>query len=239
MEPKDPIEHLYVRRADRFAHRAAALRARSNRISHARLAVFGLALLCLVGAFWGTTVREVLFAATVLFTAGFVFLIVRYRAVLAAAECARALVIINEHAVARVRRDWPRLPCRSWWASRAIPRLPATWICSVCASLVQLLNGGGATPLGRRMLRGWLLARATPTTVRDRQQAVTELARQLSRRQRFQQRSCPLANDVIPIQRFLAWAVDQPWLARSRWLHGWRAWRPGLVATGVRMPPDC
>jgi MutS domain V len=222
MEPTDPIERIYARRAARFDRRAKELLGRSQWISYARLGVFLLAAACILAAVVGATLNTLFFALGVCLAGGFVFLVVRHRAVSAAEERYRRLATINEHALARVRRDWAKLPAPSIVAEPNDPAIAHDLDLFGRASLVQLLGGGGATAQGRRMLRAWLLEPATPEAIAARQRAVAEMAGQLNRRQRFIELGGRLGNDAGPTERFLAWADDRGWLAQRAWLR-WTA----------------
>jgi hypothetical protein len=229
MNPTDPTERIYARRAARFARRAGALRGRSYWISYARLAIFLVAAGCLAMGVFGSTWRETLFAIGATCVAGFVYLIIRHGAVVAAEQRYQSLSTINEHALARVRRDWARLPTPPVVAEPSDPPLARDLDLFGRSSLVQLLGGGGATALGRRTLRGWLLEPAAVEAVVARQGAVAELAGQLNRRQRFIELGRRLGDDVRPTERFLAWAEDRPWLAARPWLR----WTARLAPLGL------
>jgi hypothetical protein len=218
MEPTDPIARIYAHRSASFGRRLLRLRRRSNWFSYARGGVALLATTCLVTAIFGSTLREVFFALSAGLAVGFVFLVVRHEAVWAAAEQCRALGIINDHALFRVLRDWDRLPMPGIVAEPNDPPLARDLDLFGRSSLVQLLAGGGATALGRRLLRGWLLDPAEPEAIAARQQAVAELAGELSRRQRFVELGQHLGDDAGASERFLAWAEDEPWLATRTWL---------------------
>ncbi len=218
----ETIERLYTRRAARFARRALLLRQRSNQLSHIRLAVFLIALACLAMALYGVPAPTFLFAAAAIFGAAFVFLIVKHRAVRAADDRYRSLVTINEQTLARVRREWNALPPANDAIEPADPPFARDLDLFGRSSLMQLLGGGGATTLGRRTLRGWLIEPAASAEIVSRQAAVAELAVQLSRRQRFVELGRRLGQETLSIDRFFAWAEAKPWLAQRPWL-AWTA----------------
>ncbi len=152
MQSSDPMERIYARRAAAFERRARRLRQRSDRISHARLGMFLLAVVCIAAIALGSDVPQALLLIAACLAIGFVILIVCYRKVLRAAERYRSLGIINEHALARVRRQWARLPAPTVSAEPDDPPLARDLDLFGRASLVQLLGGGGAMALGRRTL---------------------------------------------------------------------------------------
>jgi len=227
------IERLYVRRSATFARRAARLRVRGNRLSHARLSMFLLAAVCLAAGVYEVLAREVLFVAGAFFAAAFVFLIARHRAVRAAEDRYRSLVTINEQALARVRRDWRALPTPVVTAEPTDPPFARDLDLFGRSSVLQLLGGGGATVLGRRTLRRWLVDPAAPAEIAARQASVAELARQLGRRQRFVELGRRLGQETLSIERFLAWAEDRPWLAQRPWLRWMARVAPVAMALSV------
>lgn len=222
VEATDPIERIYERRAATFDRGAVRLAAFGNRLSHARLAVFLLAAAGLAAGTFGSVFRGPFLVGGACLIAGFAFLVARHRAVLASADRLRSLGVINQHALARVRRQWDRLPPSAIAAEAGDPAFARDLDLFGRSSLAQLLNGGGATALGRRMLRGWLLEPATPETIAARQRAVAELAGQLNRRQRFAELGQRIGSDPRPTEKFLSWAEDRPWLAQRPWLR-WTA----------------
>src|SRR5690606_17376859 len=84
------------------------------------------------------------------------------------------------------------------------------------ASLYQLL-GAPATPPGRTVLEGWLLAPSEPERVAERQQAVRELARHVELREALTLDGRRLvSSSERDIREFLGWAESEPWLTRRR-----------------------
>ena len=85
--------------------------------------------------------------------------------------------LVNERAVARVRRDWARLPPGDAPAGIAIDGHPFAADLDVFgrASLFQWV-GPAATAVGAQRLAGWLLVPAPRDEVEARQEAVGALA---------------------------------------------------------------
>lgn len=83
-------------------------------------------------------------------------------------------------------------------------------------SLFQLIDET-ATKSGEARLASWLAAPASPTVVRERQEAVRELAPLLEFRQALLVESRLVARDKVDPARFVAWAEGGPYLREIRW----------------------
>lgn len=121
------------------------------------------------------------------------------------------LARINQEALARLERDWPRLPPPGS-PPVAVDRPVARDLDLFGpASLFHLL-GTARTPPGRATLGRWLLEPAPPEEIRRRQQAVAELAERLALRQELELRGRRLEQAHPDPEPFLAWAEGKPWL---------------------------
>jgi hypothetical protein len=125
---------------------------------------------------------------------------------------------INEEGLARLGRLWaaipePRLP------SADLEGLPLSRDLALFgrASLFHLL-GTAHSPPGKETLASWLLEPAGPDEIGKRQGAVEELASQVNRRQELELSLLGMEKKSPPIERFLAWAEGEPWLAKRPWL---------------------
>jgi len=189
----------------------------SRRLSYARLAVFLAAAACVLSAFPGPVSYASLRIAAGL--AGFIafFVLVYCHSRIESRErwCA-TLAQVNAEAAARVNREWGVL------APGAVtgpgPGHPYADDLDVFghASLFQLLGWVG-TDSGRATLAGWLTTGAAPQTIRDRQQAVAELAPLEREREEF----AALGRIVEPARHALdglyEWAEAGPWFTRRPW----------------------
>jgi len=80
------------------------------------------------------------------------------------------------------------------------------------ASVLKLLGTVRTVP-GLKTLWDWLLMAAPPTAVRRRQEAVAELAGRLEFREQLEARGRLIGTvRSTVVSRFVAWAVDRPWL---------------------------
>ena len=153
-----------------------AERKRSLLISRARLVVFLAALATLIGAlvrrsgYPGYSFDAVLFVL-------FGVLVAWHARVEARAAWHDALRIVTLRGIARLRRDWDRLPSADPPPSVDLAHHPYALDLDLFgrASLFQWL-GPAATARGNFQLASWLLKAADPEVVRARQVAVTELS---------------------------------------------------------------
>lgn len=163
----------YLARATRFAAERDAADRVANRLSHARLAAFAVAL---ASGIWAEESAAAI-AFVLLLVSGVAFLVAvilhgKYRERAARLD---AFVALNEAGPDRLDRLWHRIP--------ELPPPPGAsghpyaddldiW---GMASLVQLLGPTG-TPAGRAHVADWLLAPGPVEEVPRRQRAVAELA---------------------------------------------------------------
>jgi len=233
-----------VNGADRYreaASRHAAERGRhaqrSRRLSYARLAVFLAAAASVLSAFPG----PVSFASLRIGAgmAGFVvfFILVYWHSHVEALERWFAtLAQVNIDAAARVNREWGRLtPAAIAGPGPGHPYADDLDIFGH-ASVFQLLGWVG-TEAGRTTLADWLTRGASPATVRDRQQAVAELAPLERVREEF----AALGRIVEPaphaLEGLYAWAEAGPWFTKTWWaawvVRGLSALMLGLLAAHI------
>ena len=214
----------YQQRHDEWAGRARALTGRWNALGNGRLVAFALGVVLLV---WGIAALAPLlvYLAIAAFVA-FVVLVWQHRALRAVRERSLALAAINAEGVARVSRDWAKLPRRDDRLPDADHPYDADLDITGPSSLLHLIDTTTSAG-GQARLRGWLLAPASVTTIRERQAAVAELAPRLDDRQELA-RHGRLARPAPPPDRFLRWAEDEPWLTD----HPWLPWIARVLAVG-------
>ena len=192
----------------------AALRDRW--LTHLRVVAFLLAAF-LSGLAWFGGQGQVLYWSAGLAVAGFLMLAVYHEHVQRQRQRHGLLRQINEHAVARLHRDWtalPELPVEVPPQQRAV------------ADDLDLFGHGSLfhwlcaaqTPTGIRVLRDWLLEPAAPEEIPRRQQALVELAPRLELRQTLTLEGRLLADRGQATERFLSWAEGRPWLTARPWL---------------------
>lgn len=212
-------EAMYAARAEAFGGEAQAWTVRFNRVANLRLVAFVAGAGLLV---WGVVQAAVpLLIAGVAVEAVFLWL-VRYHQVLGERrDRAAALRGINEVAIHRLRRDWSAVPLRHSVRADAAHGYAADLDLFGHASLLHLLDTAG-TSMGRSTLVRWLLEAASPTTVRERQESVRELAPRLDLRQELQ----ASGGSTLDPEPFLAWAESEPQLRHQ-----------GLLVWGARLSP--
>ncbi len=223
---------FYRERLARFEEARVAHERLSIRLGWLRvgffLAGFGLYVAAdVVGGAVGRGLGAGVVVALVLF----LLLVVRHRRVRDRERRLAALVRVNEEAVARLKRDWGALPPAV--PGDTDPDHPYAWDLDVCgeASLFRLLSTVTLPP-GVDTLRRWLFFPAAPGEVRERQEAVAELASLLDFRQALEARG-RLEDSPSPasVRAFLDWAEGEPWLPKRPWLRV-AAWSLPLL-TGV------
>jgi len=213
----DPRE-VYQARRERFAAEQTGCERRSVRQANISIALFVCALAAIVAAV--ALGNVLLIAGALALGIGFVASLALHYRIDVGARRARELRTLADEGLARIGRDWAALPLHP--ASVEVPQshpYAADLDLRGHASLEHLLNTP-ATPAGQTALLEWLLAAAEPHTVVQRQEAVRELAAQLDRRENFALRGRLLDAKQTQAgwEAFVAWAEDEPWLARRMWL---------------------
>jgi hypothetical protein len=206
-----PAEERYRRRHDDAMAERAALSARAGRVSNFRLLSFLVGIGALV---WAEVRPDTALLAYGLFLAAlaaFFALIVIHSRLTARERHAAEMAAVNDEALARLARDWDRLPAVRERGPAGHPYADDLDIFGP-ASIARLLDTTG-TGVGRRRLHRWLLAPAEPETARRRQEAVRELGSLLDFRQRLQVAG-RLSGDAErrALEEFLDWAESGPWL---------------------------
>jgi hypothetical protein len=220
---------LYQARRARYAAEVQAQRRRSLIFSWARGIAFAafaaVAFLMLLrsGQSWG--MLPPVLAATL---AIFVILAVLHSRVLAREKSAAELIAINEEALARLERDWQRLPLPAPALNDgAAPPVARDLGLLGRASVYHLLSTAHS-PSGKQALATALLAPAT--NHRERQAAVAELAGRLDLRQHLELATRRFERAPSDCAGFLDWAEGEPWYDRHRLIE-WLA--RGLTLTTV------
>ena len=138
----------------------------------------------------------------------------------------RALAEVLEEGAWRVERRWDRLPLTAAPAVDADHPYGGDLSITGRASLLQLL-GPLAASTGAATATGWLLRRAEPPVIRERQEAVRALVERPAFRDELTARArLAGAAPRSAVQRFLAWCDEAPWLLR----------RPALLAAAYLVP---
>ncbi|HEX9036749.1 MAG TPA: hypothetical protein VF808_07130 [Ktedonobacterales bacterium] len=117
----------------------------------------------------------------------------------------------------RLRRDWGALTLRT--APQVdVPAINALDLDLLGHGSLQHLLNSVTTPSGQERMVRWLLTPASATEIKERQEAVRELAPMLETRDELTLFGALSNQDPAARARFLAWAEDASWLASRRWL---------------------
>lgn len=206
------VGRIYRERSERFGQAREGCARRSRRAAHARMAAFlGIAVPLVVVPFGRDTPTALLGIAS-LFLIVFVALVVYDNGLKRRLNRYDELVKINDEGRSRLARDWEALPIPDDSYSEPDHPFAADLDLFGHASLVSLL-GTVATPLGRDVLRRWLLEPADRGTIIERQEAVAELAPFIDTREEVTAtgRTMPGAG-ADALEGFLTWAEGDPWL---------------------------
>lgn len=208
----------YASRRDAARRELDGLEARIRRVSNARILSFVLILAALV---WAET-REPGARAIPLLAAGaasvaFVALVGSHRGLKRRERRAAALWRAHDRSEKRVLRRWDELPPTPPGPTGDHPYAGDLDLFGR-ASLYQLVDPAG-TPIGRAIMREWLLEPAAPAEIAARQEAVAELTSLTGFRDELAVRQEPLsgARDA-DVETMLRWAEDEPWLQQRPWL---------------------
>ena len=216
-------EQLYRERERRFNASAAREDRRSLALSRVRLATFAAGAIALVAALGSTGgTRSALLVVAAVAAIGFALLVSSHNRVDDRLQRLSTLAAINRRQAARVRREWGAAP------PVEVPTPPDSHPYALDLDIVgpraSVLNlcGAVATPAGRRTLQAWLLSSATAAEIRERQQAVAELATLLDFRQELETRATLAgqgrATHDEDLAHFLDWSEGRTWLLRRPWL---------------------
>ena len=216
-QPEYEPRRIYTERAAKFGAERAALDSQWNRIGNIRLFAFLLAVVAIIWGLWANMVP--VWIAGIALLLGFFALIAYHNRIGTARRRAGELYDINNEAILRLDKRWDDLPLRHKATVR--PDDPYAHDLNIFghASLFQLVDTAG-TFIGERTLAQWLSTAAPPDTVRERQQAVAELAPMIDLRDELYLRGRLMSkNDDKPDPApFLRWTTAAPWLVTRRWL---------------------
>ncbi|HYL05464.1 MAG TPA: hypothetical protein VE075_05460 [Thermoanaerobaculia bacterium] len=231
----------YAERRERCLADERRLAAVSLRISIGRGVTFAAFLACLLLVLLLAGPRQAMPRRLPLLGAGaalaaFVTLAALHDRCLRRLRRAEELRRIVDEGLARLDRDWDRLPLPSEPPrDRGLP-LARDLDLYGRASLFQLL-GTAHSPAAKALLRDWLEGAAAPPEVRARQAAVTELAELLDFRQLLEASVRGMERHPPDCEPFLRWAEDEPWLlARPALLWAARA-AAGLTLLAAAATP--
>ncbi len=204
---------LYRRRRDGAVAVADSFSARAGRISNLRLVAFLVGIAALVWAELQPELGPLAFTLFALALLAFLVLIGVHSRTTARAREAGELAAVNDEALARITREWDRLPPAPDRGPELHPYAHDLDIFGH-GSLARLLSTAG-TGVGQRRLHNWLMEPAPTATARRRQEAVRELVPLLDFRQQLQVAGRLAGRpERKALDRFLEWAEASPWLLR-------------------------
>ena len=215
----------YAGRRDRAAADRDALSRRAGRVSNLRLLAFLAGIGALVWAELQPEQAPLALGLLALAVLAFLGLVVHHSRLTQRRRRAAELAAVNEEALARLQRDWDRMPEVREQPPRGHAYAHDLDILGH-GSLARLLSTTG-TGVGRERLQAWLLEAAPLDAARRRQGAVRELGSMLDFRQDLQVAGRLAGEpDRRALDAFHEWAEDEPWLLR----------RP-LLLWGARLLP--
>ena len=135
------------------------------------------------------------------------------------AELKRAslLVKIYRESIARCRRDWDEIDVPKIELERNQIALSTDLDLFTDSSIFKLL-GITRTPLGTSTLKEWILDGAMADEVKQRQEAVKELAQHIDWREDFQLTCEQLGAGQSGPSRFLDWTQSESWFTGRGWI---------------------
>lgn len=238
LPPSAGPQSVYAERARRFGAEVERLTARSNLLANLRGSSFGVAAIAAIWAFVGDspTVPGVIAAIALL---AFAALVVAHGRVLDRRDSAVRWVSVNRDAEARETDAWRELPNDGERFKNPLHPYAGDLDLFGKGSLFQRLCVA-QTLFGQQRLAAFLMNRASPADILERQQAVRELAPLLEQRQELE----ALALAVAEPQPTTPGARPRP----RRWLDpepllAWAEGKPGflqnraLVAVAFLGPP--
>ena len=210
------IEVEYRAGLDTATNAQRQITASDRWLTHARTLLFLVAALLFSVGYVGGHLR-VWYVAGGLVLAAFYALVTYHEHLLRLLERYRLLRQIHRQAIARIHRDWANLPEQPIDVPRQHQALARDLDLFGHASLYHLLCVAN-TPVGRRVLRDWLLETATPEEIRSRQRSVSDLAPLWQLRRELDLEGRLLADRGKGVEQFIEWASGQPWLLQRPWL---------------------
>ncbi|MDR0359531.1 MAG: DNA mismatch repair protein MutS [bacterium] len=209
-------------------------------MANLRLLTFGLAAACAAaGALWRQPLLGVPALAAL---AAFAWLVWRHAGLRRTRDRSALQRQVAEEALHRARREWDGIPLREGSAADRAHPYATDLDLTGRASLLHLLDTT-TSPMGAATLAEWLLAPIPVdgqardgrlAEVRERQDAVRELAERLDLREELQLRGRQRSLEDAGAEPFLAWCEAEPeergW-TRAAW--AWAAWLSPLLLWGL------
>ena len=210
----DSIAAHYLQRLELCSADEQQLARKDRRLTHLRTLVF----LVVVAIFALGKVMQIIqlwYLPGVFAALGFVALVTYHDLVDRRLQRTRHLRLINEQGLARLARAWDRLPATATKAPDEHVSTATDLDLFGRASVYQLVCCAN-TPIGRDILRNWLVEPAGCDEIKARQEAVAELTNREALREELILEGRLLAGDAT--ERFVEWASGPAWLHERPWL---------------------
>lgn len=230
----DSLIDGYAQQAATARQTAAQLRGTSRWFAALRGITFLLLALALAAAWVVDGAAAVSYGASTLIGAIFFAVVVRHDAIDATIVLQQHRADYYEQLVARLSRDWKRLPHARETAPDRGRQESADLDLFGRASVFQLICQAH-TPLGRRLCKLWLVERAAPEEIRQRQAAVRALTDQQDLREGMSVEGRMLAGSISDPDQFLKWLRATPWLEQRQWLLWLARLSTGIVLLAVAL----
>lgn len=197
-------------------------------LSRCRGLTFFFTVLLMVFGRFGDFASSACYLLAAISFAAFLALIIYHESIIVRDKVIRQRRRINREQFYRLQRDWTRI-------SEQPIEVPATHASLANdldlfghASLYQLLCNA-YTPMGRRMLRDWLLEPAASDEVVSRQEAVQALAELVEFREELSMHARLIADSGAGPDAFIDWVEGATWLEGRPWIR----WGTRLLAFAV------
>lgn len=210
------VEAEYEKRVGEYRAKEAVVRRLDQRLAHLRVVLFLASAACFVVAVAIGPGRPWYWLGGGIFVA-FVAIVAWHDRVCQAGQVLRLMRGICERGLARRRRDWDRLPPEKTAGSHLNSSTARDLDLFGKASLLQLVNTS-STKMGRETLAGWFRHGAAADEVRERQQAVAELAGRVEARETLNLAGQLVGSGNTSPEQFMGWAESEPWLTNRPWL---------------------
>jgi hypothetical protein len=203
----------YAARRVTFAEGEALLRRRAEGVSHIRLLAFVVAAASGIALAAGRGPAPLLIGGLIVGAVGYGLAARRHAALRRDANWAGVRRVVCEQGALRVDRNWNALAALVGEPPSPDHPYAADLDITGHASLARLLDVTSPGP-GRGRLMSWLMGADPPASeLRDRQQAVIELAPAVEWRETLTAHAWTTGRARrADVERFLTWAAEKPWL---------------------------
>ncbi len=216
--PNQTPQQFYQGRVEALQQRLDQINQQSLTISRFRALTFVPALILgILGCFNGGYVGWWYIAPAAVLFAGFIALVKVYEDLQQLATAQQHRLGMNQTQLARLERDWQAISYHRIEIPKAHRTLSNDLNLFGRTSVFQLLSMAH-TPVGREILRDWILEPATPEEIAARQEAAAILSHDTEFRDELDLRGRQLGSGQSGTQSFVDWAESDAWLTGRNWL---------------------